>query len=260
MQRFYSNTVIISGGASGIGRATAKAFADEGATVFVADLNNDLGESVAASLGANVTFKKLDVKDEDNWARLVDEVSKLTGRLDVLVNSAGVGARARFDECSLESWNHVIGVNLTGAFLGCKHAFRVMRALGCGGAIVNVSSVAAHWSTEDGAAYSASKGGLKLLTQSVALAAADEKLGIRCNAVEPTSTDTELLDPMAASLGGRQKLREVMGSKIPMGRMVRPEEVAAAILFLASKEASMINGVGLPVDGAVLSGMVGRYR
>ncbi|WDI30107.1 SDR family oxidoreductase [Hyphococcus flavus] len=260
MERFSSKTVAISGGASGIGRAAAKAFSSEGAIVYILDQNDLLAEKTVAEIGSFARFKHVNVKDEAHWIGALDAIASETGGLDVLVNSAGVGARATFDECNLESWNHVIGVNLTGAFLGCKHAFRIMRASGRGGAIVNLSSVAAHWSTEDGAAYSASKGGLKLLTQSVALAAAHEKLGIRCNAVEPTSTDTELLDPMAESLGGREKLREVMGSKIPMGRMVRPEEVAAAILFLASDDASMINGIGLPVDGAVLSGMVGRYR
>ncbi len=260
MQRFTSHTVVVSGGASGIGRAACAAFINEGAFVVVADVNEELGRQAVRDLGPRSAYKRLDVTKEANWIEATDEAVALTGRLDVVVNSAGVGARARLDECSLESWNKVIAVNLTGSFLGCKHAFRTMRMLGKPGSIVNVSSVAAHWSTEDGAAYSASKGGLKLLTRSVALAAANEKLDIRCNAVEPTSTDTELLEPMAVELGGRDRLREVMGSKIPMGRMVRPEEVAAAILFLASNEASMINGTGLPVDGGVLSGMIGRYR
>lgn len=260
MQRFPSHTVIVSGGASGIGRATCAAFIDEGAFVIVADNNEALGAETANAFGAHAVYRYLDVTDEANWAAVVDGAVTHTGRLDVVVNSAGIGVRSRFDECPLETWNKIIGVNLTGTFLGCKHAFRAMRSLEQPGAIVNVSSVAAHWATEDGAAYSASKGGVKLLTQSVALAAAHEKLDIRCNSVEPTSTDTELLEPMATELGGRDKLRAVMGTKIPMGRMARPDEIAAAVLFLASKDASMINGIGLPVDGGVLSGMIGRYR
>lgn len=258
--RFNSQTIVISGGASGIGRAACVAFLREGANVVIADINEELGNAVAKSLGPDCRFVFLDVANEGQWTELVDETVARTGRLDVLVNSAGIGARATFDEWDLEIWTHVLNVNLTGAFLGCKHAFRAMRSLGRGGAIVNVSSVAARWSTEDGAAYSVSKGGLKLLTQSVALSSAHESLGIRCNAVEPTSTDTELLEPMAKELGGRDKLREVMGRKIPMGRMVKPEEVAAAILFLASSDANMITGAGLPVDGGVLAGMIGRYR
>lgn len=257
--RFVDRVVLVTGGASGIGAATVRAFAAEGARVIIADADTRGGQALAEAVGDAARFQPLDVRSESDWRDCFAAIEAAFGRLDVLVNSAGVGRSTTVDETSLEEWNWIIDVNLTGTFLGCRGAIAMMRQARKG-AIVNISSVAGLIAADTSSAYCASKGGVTLLTRHVALLCARRKWGITCNSVHPTSTRTPMLDPIAEMVGGWPLLEESLAAKIPLGRLARAEEVADAVLFLASDAARMITGVGLPVDGGTLAGVVGRHE
>ena len=256
--RVDGKVALVTGGASGIGRAVCKTLAREGARIVVADINEDGGRATAGDIGDAALFVPLDVTDENAWAAAVKRTVAAFDRLDILVNCAGIGFSGDFWETGLDDWNAIVAVNLTGTFLGCKHAVGAMRA-GGGGAIVNLSSIAGVVGGEDIAAYAATKGGVTLLTKSVALNCAAKGLGIRCNSVHPTYVDTEMLDPVAELMGGRQTMLAGMAELVPLGRVAKPQDVANAVLFLASDEAAMITGTGLLVDGGTTAGLPARH-
>ncbi len=256
--RVDGKVALVTGGASGIGRAVCRTLAREGARVVVADINADGGQATVRDIGASALFVPLDVTDEDAWVVAVEHAVADFGGLDILVNCAGIGVAGDFWDTSLGDWNAVLAVNLTGTFLGCKHAVLAMREAG-GGSIINISSVAGLVGGGDIAAYAASKGGVTLLTKSVALNCAARGLGIRCNSVHPTYVDTEMLDPVAEALGGREAMLAGMAELVPLGRVAKPQEVADAVLFLASDEAAMITGSALVVDGGTTAGLPSRH-
>lgn len=249
---------LVTGGASGIGRETCKLFAAEGARVLVADVNESGGEETVASIGDAARFLHLDVSNEEKWVQAVATAEGTFGGLDVLVNSAGVGFSGDFEDTSLDEWNGLMSVNLTGVFLGCKHAVRAMKNSG-GGAIVNLSSIAGLVGGEDIAAYSASKGGVTMLSKSVALSCAGRGLNIRCNSVHPTYVDTEMLDPIAELFGGRDAMLAGMAESVPLGRLATARDIANAILFLVSDESSMVTGSAMVVDGGQTAGLSARH-
>ena len=259
MARFDGKTALVTGGASGIGRATCMMLAREGARVVVADLNEPGAHAVAEQLGAAGQACALDVTSETSWENAVAQAIKTHDRLDYVVNCAGIGVNGSFEDTSLEDWNRVMAVNLTGTFLGCKQGVKGIKQSDGGGAIVNMSSIAGVAGVDDIAAYCASKGGVSLLTKAVALHCAKFKLGIRCNAVCPTYTDTEMLDDVAEQLGGRDIMRAGMAELVPLGRMAQAEDIANSIAFLLSEEAAMITGTLLMVDGGQTAGFVGRH-
>ena len=241
-----SRVVLVTGGGSGIGAATAAAFAREGAAVWVADLDADAAHVTAARLGGGGL--DLDVASEASWAAAAARIRKEAGRLDVLVNAAGVSrttASADVLDADLEGWRTVFAVNVEGVLIGCRIAVDLMGP--GGGAIVNISSTTAVCPTPTLGAYGASKAAVLQLTRSIAAACALRGLPIRCNAVLPGMTAT----PMTAGLPPVD--RTAWEAQIPAGGFADPEEVAAVILFLASKAASYVNGAGLPVDGGLLS-------
>jgi 3(or 17)beta-hydroxysteroid dehydrogenase len=241
---------LITGGASGIGLATARLFVDEGANVILTDRDQAAADAALAALGPRAKFHLLDVTNEDQWIAVTDAVVAEFGRIDVLVNSAGVALLKDIEATTLDEWRALMAVNLDGTFLGCKHAVRVMKERG-GGSIVNMSSVAGLIGNGNLAAYGASKGGVRLLTKSVALHCARKGYNIRCNSVHPSFVETPMLRAMIAAGRDPAKMEANCVGAAPLGRLGQPIEVARAILFLASDESSFTTGAELVVDGGL---------
>lgn len=246
---------LVTGGASGIGRASAQALAAQGARVVVADINETGGWETADTIGEAASFVHLDVADEPAWCRAIDYVISTEGRLDILANVAGIGLGGDLEDLALAEWNRLMAVNATGPFLGCKHAIRAMAGNSRPGAIVNVGSIAATTAAPDLAGYCASKGALRMLSKSVALYCAHKGYPIRCNAIHPTYVDSEMLNPIAALYGSRDAMVQAMSRQVPMGRLAKPADIAATVVFLASDAAAMITGSEIIVDGGQTAGI-----
>jgi 3(or 17)beta-hydroxysteroid dehydrogenase len=245
---FAGGTVLITGGASGIGRECAALFLQRGARVALADIDVQGGARAAVELGEGATFFELDVSSEASWSRLLASIGAAWGRLDVLVNAAGIALNADIEETTLEQFHRIHAVNVDGVFLGCKAVIPLMRA-GGGGSIVNLSSIAGLRGVAKLAAYNSAKGAVRLLTKSVALHCAEKGYNIRCNSLHPSYVDTPMVRDMIAASPNPARLESVMNRVSPLNRMARPSEVAAAVAFLASDAASFINGAEIPVDG-----------
>ena len=245
--RLEGKVALISGAASGMGRSEAVIFAREGARVVVADVLEAEGRQVAESLGKHGHFVALDVTSEPAWQQAVAAAVSTFGKLDILVNNAGISGTYDPDTLSTAAWDRLMDVNAKGVFLGMKHAIPVMEQ-GGGGAIVNISSVSGFVGQRGiHMAYNASKGAVRLMTKSAAVQYA--KSGIRVNSVHPG-----MLPPMRTSKATADPVfREKMMAGVPMRREGRVEEVAYAVLFLASDEASYITGTELVVDGGLLA-------
>jgi NAD(P)-dependent dehydrogenase (short-subunit alcohol dehydrogenase family) len=238
---------VITGGGSGIGAAGARRFARAGARVVVADRNGDAAAAVAAETGGLALTA--DVGDERAVERLVAETVARHGRLDVLWANAGIaGVRAPCVEQPTEAWTEVLRVNLTGVFFSFRAALRPMLEAGRG-VLIATASVAGLEASAGSPAYHVAKAGVIMLVRHVARAYGPR--GIRCNALCPGLTDTPILDPFAAALGGREALFTRTLKAIPAGRVGRPDDIAEAALFLASDAASYVNGVAFPVDGGM---------
>ncbi len=241
-------TIVITGGAGGLGSSMSKLLAANGAVIFIFDLDTQKGEETVQEIlssGGKASFKRVDLVREENWKTAMEEVLAESGRMDVLVNNAGINIRKPIEEMSIDEWNTMMSVNTGSTFLGCKYAIPIMRRLG-GGVIINTSSVCGligHKFTPE--AYTASKGAITLLTKSVASRYAKD--GIRCNSIHPSTVDTPLVQEMFRDPEKKkQRLDEV-----PLGRLAAAEDVANAVLYLASEEAKFINGIALPIDGGV---------
>jgi NAD(P)-dependent dehydrogenase (short-subunit alcohol dehydrogenase family) len=246
-RRLAGKRCFITGAASGLGKAMAGAFAAEGAHVAVADRDVEAGQAVAAALG-NGLFVALDVTDEPQWIGALETAVRAMGRLDVLVNNAGVVAAAPIEETTLEQWRFVNSVNVEGTFLGLKHGIPHLRAAG-GGAIINISSVAGITAAPMMAAYSASKGAVRALTKTVAIELARKGDQIRCNSIHPVFFETPMLDHIAAGRRDPDRFRTSLAGTVPLGRFGRPEEVAAMAVYLASDEARFVTGAEFAIDG-----------
>ena len=249
--RFEGKVAIVTGGASGIGFASARRLLEEGATVVIADIDEVAGAGAAERLKADglgrVEAIATDVSDSAAVQALVAAIVERHGRIDVLFNNAGFFAPAKVHEVDEAEWERTMAVNLRSAFLMSKYIVPHMLAQG-GGAIVNNASVAAIVGDTASAAYCATKGGVALLTKAMALDYAKE--GIRVNAICCGEIDTPLFEREAGQWGMTvDEFRDVLDDAHPVGRIGRPEEVAAAVAFLAADEASFITGVLLPIDG-----------
>jgi NAD(P)-dependent dehydrogenase (short-subunit alcohol dehydrogenase family) len=241
---------IVTGGSTGIGRASALAFARRGANVVIADVNDDAGEEAVELVkaeGADARYVRTDVTDSAQVASMVEQTVEAFGRLDYAHNNAGMsGISAGVVDCTEEQWNHTIALNLTGVFLSMKHEIPKMLVAG-GGAIVNTSSGAGLVGFAALPAYVASKHGVIGLTKSAALELV--RAGIRVNAICPGTTRTPMIENY---IGGDPQMEKLMTMASPLGRMAQPEEMAEAAVWLCSDAASFVNGVALPVDaGAV---------
>jgi 3alpha(or 20beta)-hydroxysteroid dehydrogenase len=245
--RLAGKVALITGAARGQGAAEARLFAAEGARVVLADVLEEPGRALARELGGAARFTALDVSKPADWARAVRELGAGEGRLDVLVNNAGIYRRGRIEEMPLAEFVRVVEVNQIGCFLGMKHAVPLLRAAG-GGSIVNISSIAGKTGVPGGAAYAATKWAILGLTRSAALELARDK--IRVNAICPGSVDT----PMIAPSEFPNVDQPAYWATLPIPRAGRAEEIARCALFLASDESSYCTGAELVVDGGKLAG------
>ncbi|MDR0562367.1 MAG: SDR family oxidoreductase [Spirochaetaceae bacterium] len=244
--RLAKKVALVTGGAQGLGAAISGRFAEEGAVVFIADMQADVGAKTAAEITANggkVYFLSLDVSKEEDWIAARAEVEKTAGRFDVLVNNAGINIREPIEEMPAEHFDKMLAVNVRGPFLGIKHFMPLLRKSG-GGSIINISSVCGlighRYTTE---AYTVTKGAVTLLTKTIAVRYGKDN--IRCNSIHPSTVDTPLMQELFKN---PERKRERFG-EVPLGRLATGADVANAALFLASEEASFLNGVALPVDG-----------
>jgi NAD(P)-dependent dehydrogenase (short-subunit alcohol dehydrogenase family) len=246
-ERLAGKVALITGAASGIGRATAGLFHAHGAKVAATDRN----EAGLKTLGSDADLILVqDVTDEARWRGVVDAVVTAFGRLDILVNSAGVAVLGNIETTTLEDFRKVVAINAEGTFLGCREAVRAMKEAG-GGSIVNLSSVAGVIGDASSLAYCASKGAVRLLSKSAALHCARAGLGIRVNSVHPSFAETPMVLEGIARARDPERIRAGLMRAAPMGRMGKAEEVANTILFLASDESSFITGAEFMVDGGL---------
>jgi NAD(P)-dependent dehydrogenase (short-subunit alcohol dehydrogenase family) len=246
MGRLEGKICLVTGAASGIGEATAKTFLREGAKVMLADLADDKLSALCARLSGECTHLALDVRDESQWVTVFDAAIARWGRIDVLVNSAGIAPVATIETLSLSQWRQTLDVNLTGVMQGTQQAVRHMQKSG-GGSIVNIASIEGIIGGAVTTAYNASKGGVRLFSKSVAIHCARSQHNIRVNCVCPGFTETPMTIDGLALLPA--EARQAFIAQIPMGRMGTPQEIANAVLFLASDEASFVTGTDLVVDG-----------
>ncbi len=254
MGRVDDKVALITGGASGIGRATAELMAQEDAMVVLTDVQDEAGADVAAAIadaGGMVAYHHHDVTDEAVWIKIIEEVRAEYGRLDILVNNAGISGASGVpvEEIALESWRGTMSVNLDGVFLGVKHGVAAMTE--GGGSIINTSSILGFVGLPFTTAYSASKGGVRLLSKAVAMECAARGLKIRVNSVHPGFIDTPMVGG-AIQKGGPER-REAILSSQPTGEMGRPEDIAEGILYLASDAAKFVTGSELVIDGGYLA-------
>ncbi|MEI3606929.1 glucose 1-dehydrogenase [Pseudogracilibacillus sp. SE30717A] len=241
--RFQDKVVIVTGGASGLGEATALEFVKEGAKVVIADLS-EKGQAYSDELneqGYNTIFVQTNVANEDDIKNLLSKTVEKYGKLDVMVANAGINIEADLHELDFDKWQKVIDVNLTSVYLSDKYAIEQFLKQGNGGVIINTGSIHSLVARDGLAAYSASKGGVKMLTQQVASRYSKE--GIRANAIAPGYIETPLMNTLS------QDVIDGLVDLHPMGRLGKPVEVAKTVLFLASEDASFISGAILPIDG-----------
>lgn len=230
--------VLVTGAAGAVGAAVTAAIASAGGTAIATDLKSGNGIDVV-----------LDVTAEADWQRAAADIERAHGRLDGLVNAAGILALGSVEQLDFATWRRVLAVNLDGAFLGCKYSLPLLRRQG--GAIVNISSVSGLVGGHNLAAYNASKGGLSLLTKSVALHGARQKPPVRCNAVCPAFLEGPMVDGIAQSARDPASAKQKMAGEVPLHRLGKPEEVASLCVYLLSDEAGFITGADFPVDGGL---------
>lgn len=241
---------IVTGGASGIGAATVKRFAEEGAKVLSTDVQETLGQSAATAAGA--IFHVQDVSDPEEWDKVMTKVQSEFGRLDILVNNAGIVIGKNIEDVDLESWHHLLGINLTGVMLGCQKAIAMMKKNpgGSSGSIINIASTSAYAALPGDVTYTASKSAVRMLSKSVAVHCAQNGLNIRCNNLVPGATHTAIIDTAAKTVPG---MVEMAASMSPMNRIGQGSDLAAAAVFLAGDDSGFVTGSDLLVDGGMLA-------
>jgi 3(or 17)beta-hydroxysteroid dehydrogenase len=240
--RLKEKIILVSGAAGAIGSAIAEAVERQGGVAIRSDLAGRLASP------ADITHA-LDVTAKADWLRVIAAIEQKSGRLDGLVNAAGIIALGSVEDTDFATWRRVMAVNLDGTFLGCKYAMRLMRR--SGGSIVNISSVSGLVGGHNLAAYNASKGGVRLLTKSVALHGARQKPPVRCNSVHPAFIEGPLVDGMIAQVRDPASARERMAAMIPLGRFGTPAEVADLCVYLLADESAFVTGAELTLDGGL---------
>lgn len=241
---------IVTGGASGIGAATVVRFVQEGAKVISTDVQQALGQSVADEAGA--LFMVQDVSRAEAWEEVMAKVQGEYGRLDILVNNAGIVIGKNIEDVDLESWHHLLGINLTGVMLGCQKAIAAMKSNpgGSSGSIINIASTSAFAALPGDVTYTASKSAVRMLSKSVAVHCAQNGLNIRCNNLIPGATHTAIIDTAAKSVPGMVDMAAAMS---PMNRIGQGSDLAAAAVYLVGDDSSFVTGSDLLVDGGMLA-------
>jgi 3alpha(or 20beta)-hydroxysteroid dehydrogenase len=247
--RYDGKVAVISGGASGMGRATARRIVAEGGRVLAADVDSSAGAGLTSELGESGAFRHLDVRDPDEWRETVAEAVDRWGSLHMLVNCAGILRTGPIEGLSLEDWRLTLDINLDGTFYGCIAAIPAIRDAG-GGAIVNLASVSAVNASPNLPAYDASKGGVQALTVELAAQCAQRGYGIRCNSLLPGTIDTPMVERFFEDPQNMPE-RPDWFEDVPIGRAGTPEDVAALIAFLGSADAARITGAGFRIDGGM---------
>jgi NAD(P)-dependent dehydrogenase (short-subunit alcohol dehydrogenase family) len=249
MNRLEGRVALVTGAASGIGAATARRLAAEGAAVMLTDIQDGAGELVAKDVvdhGGRASYVHHDVSSQEEWETAVARTLETYGRLDILVNNAGMGDLAAIEDTTLEDWNRTVGIDQTGVFLGMKTAAEALKASGHG-SVINISSI---FGTSGGfgtsPAYHAAKGAVRTLTKNVALHWAAE--GVRVNSIHPGFIDTPILDQAKGT-----EFEQAMIGLTPMGRLGRPEEIAAGVAYLAGDDAAFVTGLELYIDGGYIA-------
>jgi 3(or 17)beta-hydroxysteroid dehydrogenase len=251
MGRLEGKVVIVTGALGGIGRADAALFAREGAKLVLTDVSDRGGQEFAAALGGDAMFLAHDVSSEEDWIAVVASAEQRFGRLDALVNNAGLMVLGSVVDASYADWRRVHAVNLDGVFLGCKHALPAIERAG-GGSIVNISSIAAMQGVPFAAAYCASKGGVRSLTKSVAVHCREKKNGVRCNSVHPDGVKTPMVVKVATGRDDASRA-EIEAIARHSTSFCEPEDIAGVVLFLVSDESRHVNGAEIMVDNAALA-------
>jgi NAD(P)-dependent dehydrogenase (short-subunit alcohol dehydrogenase family) len=258
-KRLDGKIALVTGAAQGIGKETALTLAREGAHVIVSDINDSEGQLVAKEIGRGALYLHLDVCQEVDWQNAINAILRQFGKLNVLVNNAGItGFQEGFgpqdpENASLEGWRRVNAVNSDGVFLGCKYAIQAMKQ-SINGSIINISSRSGLVGIPGAAAYAASKAAVRNHTKTVSLYCCQQGYQIRCNSVHPAAILTPMWEPMLGSGSEREAKMAEIARDIPMKKMGTAEDVANAVLFLASDESKYITGIELTVDGGILAG------
>lgn len=254
-ERLSGKIALITGGASGIGAATAKRFVEEGAKVILADVNTEKGSAAAAELGGAAAFVNLDVTNEDSWKAAMPEAIEKFGPLTTLVNSAGISVPGSIEDETFEKFKHTLEINLHGVFLGCQHGVAALKGQSRA-AIINVGSTLGIRGGSIFTAYCASKGGVRMLSKAVAAHCAEQGYDLRVNCILPGAIHTEMVEGYIeagiAEGASREDVIEGFAVNHPLKRLGRPNEPADAIVFLASDESSFTTGADIPVDGGFL--------
>lgn len=258
MGRVAGKIALITGAAQGLGEAAARLLAKEGARVVLTDINAQGAEGVAAAINAErpgtaVAFTH-DVTSEEDWQRVLADAERAFGGLHVLVNNAGIGLTKDLEQTTLGEWRQVHAIDLDGVFLGCKHAIaliaKTVKDTNLGGSIVNISSIAGIVAGYNMAAYNSAKAAVRHLSKSVALHCAKKGYNIRSNSVHPVFIATPILDPLVAR-HGKDEAYAKLARQIPLGRIGEPDDIAYAVLYLASDESKFVTGAELKVDGGI---------
>jgi len=254
--RVANKVALVTGGASGIGRSCARRLAEEGATVIVTDIQDEMGSETVGDIvdkGDAASYLHHDVTSEEQWRAIIANIVSEHGALHILVNNAGIGIGGSIIEMELEAWRRQQAINLEGVFLGVKHSIPAIRDSG-GGSIINMSSVAGLKGAASLAAYNATKGGVRLFTKGVALECAQNGWGVRVNSVHPGIIETPIWEKINPELGDGEPALDpetIAAVAVPGGRLGSPDDIANGVLFLASDDSSYMTGTELVIDGGL---------
>jgi NAD(P)-dependent dehydrogenase (short-subunit alcohol dehydrogenase family) len=243
MMRLAEKTALITGGASGLGAAIAQRYAAEGASVIIADIDEGAGMALTREIGTAARFERLDVTQEADWQRIFPAV----GKVDILVNNAGITTLGSIEEVTLEQFRHEFEIDVIGVFLGCKYGVAAMKANG--GSIINMSSMTGVRAQADLVAYNGAKAAVTHMTKSVAIHCAKQGYGIRCNSVHPGAIHTPIIDKVLSQSENPDALYASWVATHPIGRLGKPEEIAAICAYLASDESAFATGAEFRIDG-----------
>jgi NAD(P)-dependent dehydrogenase (short-subunit alcohol dehydrogenase family) len=255
MGRVAGKVALVTGAGMGLGRAAALLLAAEGAKVAVTDIDDEAGRATAGAIagkGGECLFAHHDVSEPEGWPPVMTAVEERFGRLDVLVNNAGIAIAKTIEDTTLDDWRRTMAVNLDGVFLGCQHAIKLMKRAGSG-SIVNLSSIDGIVGEADLAAYCASKGGVRTLTKAVAAHCAQAGYGIRCNSIHPGYVWTPQTENYLKDLGRLEEEKAKALARHPIGFLGEPSDVAYMVLYLASDESRFVTGSEMVVDGGYLA-------